>query len=414
MREKDFAALENLIYRCADIFSCDELICRRKDEGWLKLHALPVSKVVGEYTAILLTLSEITGEEKTFEKKLKDKKQDLIYNTAKPITFEIDVTAKTLALSDQFRLIFDVLGPILRSNDESASSCGCVAERDVPIYMEMYREMNAGIPEGSLRVHLKCRLTGFFQSVTILWKNVFDEHGKPIRAVGVVQPVGKRNKSSSAALVSNLQLRLELQDSYLKHVNEYFQELRHYRHDSSNNVIALRAFLLHGDTGSALVYLNHLSDALKSEVPIIDTGNPAIDAVITEKLSTAKKMGVSITQTVGFQPNLKIDMMDLTIVTASCLDNAVEACGKVIAAGKSAFIELKFVEQRGALVFKLKNSSPAQVISETGFPETTKGDKANHGFGLRNVQRIVKKYGGQLYLIPGQSEFTTSFALILS
>jgi sensor histidine kinase regulating citrate/malate metabolism len=250
--------------------------------------------------------------------------------------------------------------------------------------------------------------------VTILWKNIFDMHGKPIRAVGVVQPVGRRSKGSNAAVISNLQLRLELQDSYLKHVSEYLKELRHYRHDSSNNVIALKAYLAHGDTKSALEYLNRLGNNLKSEVPIIDTGNPAIDAIITEKLSVAKRKGISITQTVGIQPGLRIDMMDLTIAVASCMDNAIEACSKVISSGDSAYIELKFVEQRGALVFKLRNSSPLQVVSDKGLPETTKGDKANHGFGLRNVQRIVKKYGGQLYLKPGLSEFTTSFALILS
>jgi hypothetical protein len=414
LKERDFAALEDLIYRSADIFCCDELYCRRKDHIWLQLRSLPISKKSGEYVIILLTFTETKGEEKELRVRLKEKRHDLIYNASRPITFEVDVIAKTLTLSDQFRLLFESQAPILHSNDEIITSCGCVAEKDITLYRGMYREMNEGTSEGSMRVHLKCRLTGTFLTVTILWKNIFDMHGKPIRAVGVVQPVGRRSKGSNAAVISNLQLRLELQDSYLKHVSEYLKELRHYRHDSSNNVIALKAYLAHGDTKSALEYLNRLGNNLKSEVPIIDTGNPAIDAIITEKLSVAKRKGISITQTVGIQPGLRIDMMDLTIAVASCMDNAIEACSKVISSGDSAYIELKFVEQRGALVFKLRNSSPLQVVSDKGLPETTKGDKANHGFGLRNVQRIVKKYGGQLYLKPGLSEFTTSFALILS
>ena len=57
-----------------------------------------------------------------------------------------------------------------------------------------------------------------------------------------------------------------------------------------------------------------------------------------------------------------------------------------------------------------ENSAARVVELSGGRPLSTKSDKANHGFGLENIERCVKKYGGELKLSSeersGQAVFT--------
>lgn len=41
-------------------------------------------------------------------------------------------------------------------------------------------------------------------------------------------------------------------------------------------------------------------------------------------------------------------------------------------------------------------SPTAQPSFMDGLPQTTKADKANHGFGMRSMRAIVERYGGTL------------------
>ena len=413
LREKDYVTLENVIIRSAETFCCDSVPCKKTDGKWLQMRVLPVSREQDGHTVMAVAISETSENIESLERKLKDKKADLTQNTVRPVTFEIDAATHTVALSDQFRLLFDACDTILWSAEDCAPGHPCTVRDIRPVCQETYREIHSGKQEGLFPLRLRSRLTGFFLQTTVFWKIIFDDHGRAERLVGIVKLGKKKRSGANAALISNLQLQLQLQDAYLRHTSEYLQELRRYRHDRSNHIIALQAFLQRGDTIGALEYLSGLGDSLKSEAPIIDTGNPAIDAVITEKLTAAKKLGVSVLHTVGIHPGVKMDMMDLTTVAGNCLDNAVEACGRVIAAGQQAFIELKFVEQHGALVFQMRNSSLPLADPGTELPETTKPDKENHGLGLQNVQRIIKKYSGKLIVTPEQNVFTTSFTLFL-
>lgn len=38
----------------------------------------------------------------------------------------------------------------------------------------------------------------------------------------------------------------------------------------------------------------------------------------------------------------------------------------------------------------------SQPSFEDGLPQTTKADKANHGFGMRSMRAIVERYGGTI------------------
>ena len=56
-----------------------------------------------------------------------------------------------------------------------------------------------------------------------------------------------------------------------------------------------------------------------------------------------------------------------------------------------------------------ENASVRIVELTDGRPLSTKSDKYNHGFGLENISRCVRKYGGELRLSSELREDTPYF-----
>ena len=82
-------------------------------------------------------------------------------------------------------------------------------------------------------------------------------------------------------------------------------------------------------------------------------------------------------------------------------------------------IDVMIYRQHNFLVMNIINPIPEQLIYEEGIPVTNKKDKLSHGFGLRSIRQILRKYEGFLniseedgcfslkMLIPIQLKVTT-------
>ena len=56
---------------------------------------------------------------------------------------------------------------------------------------------------------------------------------------------------------------------------------------------------------------------------------------------------------------------------------------------------------------------PVEIAEDTGFPSTTKTDGDNHGFGLRNMRKIARKYYGDIAIEQKNNMFQLSIMLML-
>ena len=50
--------------------------------------------------------------------------------------------------------------------------------------------------------------------------------------------------------------------------------------------------------------------------------------------------------------------------------------------------------QRQFLLLQVENLCPDIPAFQDGLPVTTKHDRENHGFGVKSIQAIARKYGG--------------------
>lgn len=170
------------------------------------------------------------------------------------------------------------------------------------------------------------------------------------------------------------------------------EELRRFRHDYKNHMIVVNAYLENGKTDEARAYLLSVNDSLNGVINKIRTGNFVADAILNNKSVAAGKKGISI-EFDGFIPPDGIKDEDLTTVISNLTDNAVEACEKL---GGEAKIEIEANVSNGFFVFSITNPTSGET---SGGLFTTKSDTKNHGFGIKNVKRVVERYNG--FIITG-------------
>ena len=85
-----------------------------------------------------------------------------------------------------------------------------------------------------------------------------------------------------------------------------------------------------------------------------------------------------------------------------------------MADGKKRFIEFNAKLNKGFLNISCKNSYCGSVMvsdSDSNVFETTKNDKTNHGFGIRQMNLIAKKYGSLLDISYGTGIFKVQTSL---
>ena len=163
--------------------------------------------------------------------------------------------------------------------------------------------------------------------------------------------------------------------------------------------IGLSQYLKEKDCAGALDMLNSAAiDMQRSSDDIVgfDTGNGIVDAILADKQSRAKTNNIKIIFSGSVPPN-SIAPTDLCIIFGNTLDNAIEACEKI-----SDDIErIIFVTCRcnsGFVFIDITNPVAEDVVINGINVETSKLDKASHGYGLYSLNKTVKKLDGEVKL----------------
>ena len=186
------------------------------------------------------------------------------------------------------------------------------------------------------------------------------------------------------------------------------EELRRFRHDYKNHMIVVNAFLESGQVKEAREYLESVNDSINGVINKIKTGNFVSDAILNNKAVSAAKNSINIAFT-GFVPSAGIKNEDLCTILANLVDNAVEACEKLTS------VDIKTVEIEANIVngfFLLSVSNPVEDGEKISL-KTTKKNRKNHGIGLKNIERTVKKYEGAVVISCEANIFTADVRMKL-
>lgn len=203
-----------------------------------------------------------------------------------------------------------------------------------------------------------------------------------------------------AMLVLNKQQMLERERTVAEYNKKYYEameqqhfEIRRLKHDLANHLQVLLSLPAKEKDG----YIQKMIENPVFERVLTYSGDATVNAVLTAKESLMRQKEITFYAKVDIPQELAYEKPDLCALFANALDNAVEACAALEAPGRQ--IALTARAAKGILAVEVRNPfAKEQDKSAKGLPGTTKADTQNHGFGLRSIQEIVKKYGGDMEL----------------
>jgi len=154
---------------------------------------------------------------------------------------------------------------------------------------------------------------------------------------------------------------------------------------------------------------------LEKSVSIYDsvakTGNEALDVILTEKALFCYKNNIILTYIIDGQ---KLSFMldtDIYSLFGNALDNAIEAVMKIKEKEKR-IIELKVHKVEEFLTISVKNSFSGIIkFDNEGLPITTKDNPLFHGYGVKSISLIVKKYDGNVSFLVKNELFNLNILL---
>ena len=93
---------------------------------------------------------------------------------------------------------------------------------------------------------------------------------------------------------------------------------------------------------------------------------------------------------------------DLCVLLSNALENALNACQPLAAAGAVCTVDVQIFEREGRLFLQVRNPSREAVRFENGIPVS---DRPDHGIGVQSICAIVERYGGVYSFALQQEEF---------
>ncbi len=127
----------------------------------------------------------------------------------------------------------------------------------------------------------------------------------------------------------------------------------------------------------------------------IETGSPLLDVLLTEKSLFCEQNGINLSCMIDGAELGFIEEGDLYCLFGNLVDNALEAV-KGIEDRERRVVDLVVKVKDGLLLVQEENYFDGTLRFEDGLPVTTKGDRNYHGFGMRSLRLIARKYGGEL------------------
>lgn len=218
----------------------------------------------------------------------------------------------------------------------------------------------------------------------------------------------KKDKEITDARTQLLEKELNSQVEHYKKMNHVNNEITSYRHDMKNHFFCIESFLNSGKIEDAKNYIQSISNVINQKSSVLNTHNYVFDALVSEKIRSAKEMNITINTNVAVNPNLNINPVDWCILFGNALDNAIEACEQFEG---DKVIDLLVKSKNDFLITEIRNPFSSPLIRDGKLFRTLKEDSENHGKGLKNIEKTVEKYNGNMEIKCDDNEFILTFML---
>ena len=201
-------------------------------------------------------------------------------------------------------------------------------------------------------------------------------------------------------------------DSYLNEltiVNKAQNDIRFLKHDIANHLNTIQALIIRGDMAKAQSYIQSISKKMNSIEKVSNTNIAELDSIINFKVSCAHELDIKVHASIQIKEGIQVSPQDYISIIGNLFDNAIEAVNNKHIENRC--IRFTIGSINGLLVIVIENPYHHTVLKSNGRFLTTKRRQKDHGYGLLNVETIVRKYNGTMH-ISYEKDFIVEISMI--
>lgn len=173
-------------------------------------------------------------------------------------------------------------------------------------------------------------------------------------------------------------------------------------HDMKHQIAALR-------TNASDENIAEIERAIMIYDSTIKTGNDTLDVILTEKKLYCEDKNIQMICVADGKRISFINDVDIYSLFGNALSNAIESVSKIPDEQKRC-ISINVIDADNLLFIHVENFFEGVLEFEDGLP-VTQNDKNFHGFGIKSMERIVRKYGGEISAFTSGNKFNLDIVL---
>lgn len=195
-------------------------------------------------------------------------------------------------------------------------------------------------------------------------------------------------KDLEAVQVKGELSRLQTEQAYFQILDQQNQQLMIYAHDAKKHLAAIQA--LNSDPRIEN-YISKLSEQLKEYTRYSHSGNKLLDVMLRKYTLDCEMRKIRFEHDVKVCNLAQVEDIDLVAIVGNLMDNAVAAAEK----SSEKAITFSTVHRNAYSVIIITNSCDLPPNQEGNRLISTKAENG-HGFGMKIVEKTVRKYQGDL------------------
>ncbi len=188
------------------------------------------------------------------------------------------------------------------------------------------------------------------------------------------------------------------QKAYIAEAQMRYERTKAFRHDIKNHLSVLSGLLSSGKLEEGKAYFQKLEAVTATLSLPCRTGDPVVDILLGEKLALAKASGISAEVSLVLPRSCGVDELDLCVIFANALDNAISACREVEG---TRSIRVRGERQGSFYMLAFENTC-------------SDGPMPPMGTGLSNIRSVADKYHGAMLAEKKDGRFSLSVLLNIS
>lgn len=200
---------------------------------------------------------------------------------------------------------------------------------------------------------------------------------------------------------------LEEQVAHYQYLSEREQNTRRFRHDFKSHMAMAKQLYLDGKQEEFETYFREMTEQIATFGNRVTVNNDIADAIINRYYDEAEQRGIMMEVEGHFPGVCYISAYDLCTVLSNLLGNAIDA--EKEAGGKTIYCGVRYDETQ---IFIVVKNDYINTIKQTDSRFlSTKGGLQHQGFGIVNVNEVVRKNKGHVVYDTKNSQFVVRLSL---